>query len=40
MERPCRLLLDLAGDGRIRVGGRVVEVARGEFQLPSGAATR
>ena len=37
MERPCRLLLDLTVDGRVRVGGRVVEIARGELTLPGPA---
>ncbi len=34
MQRPCRLLLDTTADGRVRVGGRVVEIARGEVTLP------
>jgi PhzF family phenazine biosynthesis protein len=34
MQRPCRLQLDVAGDGKVRVGGRVAEVARGELTLP------
>jgi PhzF family phenazine biosynthesis protein len=34
MQRPCRLQLDVADDRRVRVGGRVVEVARGEVTLP------
>ena len=33
MQRPCRLLLDVA-DARVRVGGRVVEVATGTVTLP------
>jgi len=33
MQRPCRLLLDVA-DGGVRVGGRVVEVATGTVTLP------
>lgn len=31
--RPCRLRLQVGGDGSVRVGGRVVEVARGSFDL-------
>lgn len=34
MHRPCRLQLDVTGDGKVRVGGRVVEVARGALTLP------
>jgi PhzF family phenazine biosynthesis protein len=34
MERPCRLLLDVGEDRKVRVGGRVVEVANGEVTLP------
>jgi PhzF family phenazine biosynthesis protein len=34
MERPCRLQLDVGDDRKVRVGGRVVEVARGEVTLP------
>ncbi len=34
MQRPCRLLLDLTVDGRVRVGGRVAEVAGGAITLP------
>ena len=34
MERPCRLHLDVGEDRKVRVGGRVVEVARGEVTLP------
>lgn len=33
MERPCRLLLDVGEDRKVRVGGRAVEVARGEVKL-------
>jgi PhzF family phenazine biosynthesis protein len=33
MERPCRLLLDVGQDRKVRVGGRVVEVAQGEVTL-------
>jgi trans-2,3-dihydro-3-hydroxyanthranilate isomerase len=33
IERPCRLLLDVGGDARVRVGGRVVEVATGTVTL-------
>jgi PhzF family phenazine biosynthesis protein len=33
MERPCRLQLDVGEDRKVRVGGRVVEVARGEVTL-------
>jgi trans-2,3-dihydro-3-hydroxyanthranilate isomerase len=36
MQRPCRLLLDITGDGKVRVGGRVVEVAAGIVTLPDG----
>ena len=36
MERPCRLLLDVAGDGKVRVGGRVVELAKGTVTLGAG----
>lgn len=32
--RPCRLRLQVGSDGSVRVGGRVVEVARGAFLLP------
>jgi len=32
--RPCRLTLSVGGDGAIRVGGRVVELARGTLTLP------
>jgi len=32
--RPCRLRLQVGDDGSVRVGGRVVEVARGSFELP------
>jgi PhzF family phenazine biosynthesis protein len=31
--RPCRLGLEVTPDGRIRVSGRVIEVARGVFRL-------
>ena len=34
MQRPCRLLLDVGGDRKVRVGGRVVEVAAGTVTLP------
>ena len=34
IERPCRLLLDVTADGKVRVGGRVLEVANGEVTLP------
>jgi PhzF family phenazine biosynthesis protein len=34
MERPCRLQLDVGEDRKVRVGGRVVEVARGQVTLP------
>ena len=34
MERPCRLQLDVGEDRKVHVGGRVVEVARGEVTLP------
>jgi trans-2,3-dihydro-3-hydroxyanthranilate isomerase len=34
MERPCLLQLDVGADRKVRVGGRVVEVARGEVMLP------
>jgi trans-2,3-dihydro-3-hydroxyanthranilate isomerase len=37
IDRPCHLLLDLAADGKIRVGGRVVEVASGVVTLPQGS---
>ncbi|MBY4948815.1 PhzF family phenazine biosynthesis protein [Cupriavidus respiraculi] len=33
VDRPCRLLLDVASDGAIRVGGRVVEIGRGTVTL-------
>jgi trans-2,3-dihydro-3-hydroxyanthranilate isomerase len=33
MQRPCRLLLDVTPDGKVQVGGQVVEVARGELTL-------
>ncbi|MCB9615779.1 MAG: PhzF family phenazine biosynthesis protein [Sandaracinus sp.] len=32
--RPCRLRLQVGADASVRVGGRVVEVARGAFELP------
>jgi predicted PhzF superfamily epimerase YddE/YHI9 len=31
--RPCRLGLAVTAEGRIRVSGRVIEVARGVFHL-------
>jgi PhzF family phenazine biosynthesis protein len=31
--RPCRLGLEVSAEGRIRVSGRVIEVARGAFTL-------
>ena len=31
--RPCRLLLDVTADGRIEVGGRVIELGRGSIEL-------
>lgn len=34
MERPCQLLLDVTATGKVRVGGRVVEVANGTVTLP------
>ncbi len=34
LQRPCRLQLDVTEDRKVRVGGRVVEVARGELTLP------
>ncbi len=34
IERPCRLLLDVGGDGSVRVGGKVVAVATGTVTLP------
>lgn len=34
MQRPCRLLLDIGSNGRVRVGGRVMEIARGRLTLP------
>ncbi|CAG9178166.1 PhzF family phenazine biosynthesis protein [Cupriavidus respiraculi] len=33
VDRRCRLLLDVASDGAIRVGGRVVEIGRGTVTL-------
>jgi PhzF family phenazine biosynthesis protein len=33
MQRPCRLLLDVSADRKVRVGGRVVEVATGTVSL-------
>jgi predicted PhzF superfamily epimerase YddE/YHI9 len=37
MQRPCRLLLDVSVDGKVRVGGRVAEVATGTAMLPDPA---
>jgi PhzF family phenazine biosynthesis protein len=37
MQRPCRLLLDVGADGKVRVGGRVAEVATGTAMLPDPA---
>jgi PhzF family phenazine biosynthesis protein len=37
MQRPCRLLLDVSTDGKVRVGGRVTEVATGTVTLPDRA---
>lgn len=34
MARPCRLQLDVDVDRRVRVGGKVVEIARGDVTLP------
>lgn len=34
MQRPCRLLLDVGTDGKVRVGGRVADVATGTVTLP------
>ncbi len=31
--RPCRLLLDVLEDGRIQVGGRALEIGRGEITM-------
>ena len=31
--RPCRMTLDVSADRRIRVSGRVVEIARGTVTL-------
>lgn len=33
MGRPCRLLLDVLADGRIQVGGRVLEIGRGTVDV-------
>ena len=33
IERPCRLLLDVDGDGKVRVGGRVVELGSGSVSV-------
>jgi PhzF family phenazine biosynthesis protein len=33
IQRPCRLLLDVSADRKVRVGGRVVEVATGTVNL-------
>jgi len=36
--RPCRLYLDVAADGAIRVGGAVIELGRGTVRIPRPAA--
>jgi predicted PhzF superfamily epimerase YddE/YHI9 len=36
--RPCRLGLELTQERRIRVSGRVVQIARGTLTLPSTTA--
>jgi len=36
--RPCRLYLDVAADGAIRVGGNVIELGRGTVRIPRPAA--
>ncbi|AKM30854.1 phenazine biosynthesis protein PhzC/PhzF [Pandoraea faecigallinarum] len=33
IERPCRLTLEVTGNREIRVGGNVIEIARGEVSL-------
>lgn len=35
MDRPCVLSLRIEVDGRVLVGGRVVEMGRGQIQLPA-----
>lgn len=34
VSRPCRLYLDVAADGAIRVGGNVIELGRGTLRIP------
>jgi len=35
VSRPCRLYLDVARDGAIRVGGHVIELGRGTVSIPA-----